>query len=316
MKRTRPSSDSDASLSFLDIIACAFGAIVLLVLILPVGERSGPKSGVQLGEYGALLLSLADRRETATALETQLSADRTRADALADILSARKNATSALADLVAHVRAQTEATHSRIAAARDARQPQPSTQPKSNTRQPSDYAGIPVDSEYVAIVVDTSGSMRRVWPEVLREVDNVLSIYPEIKGFQVLSASGEYLWKPRNWINDSAGNRGVAKAMLPSWPAYSASNPEAGILTAVRDLYRSRMAMAIFVFGDDYMGTDYDNFLDAVRTGVDHHASPDGTLRIHAFGFRSEAPVQRAKYATLMRELTRRHDGAFLALSN
>ena len=77
------------------------------------------------------------------------------------------------------------------------------------------------------------------------------------------------------------------------------------------------MKMAVFVFGDDYMGTDYDNFLASVRTGVDRHASAQGQLRIHAFGFPSSEPsVQRAKYATLAREMASRHDGVFLALSN
>ena len=316
MKRERQGNDSEASLSFLDVIACAFGAIVLLVLVLPVGDRSGPEPGLDLSDYGALLLLLADRQETAATLEDRVAAEQRRADALDDLLSSRKGASNALHELVTQARTDTNAVRSRIAAAQDAQSAAAAAQHELNESKPTDYAGIPVDSEYVAIVVDTSGSMRTVWPEVVQEVDSVLSIYPEIRGFQILSASGDYLWKPRTWIRDSAGNRGVAKAMLPNWPAYSASNPEEGILTAVRDLYRSGIKMAVFVFGDDYMGTDYDNFLDTVRAGVDRHASSRGALRIHAFGFpRSESSPQRAKYATLMRELTRRHDGAFLALS-
>ena len=316
MRRERQDGSSEASLSFLDVIACAFGAIVLLVLVLPVGERSGPAPGTELAEYGALLLLLADRQETAVTLEDQLSTDQRRADALDDLLSARKDASNTLLDLVAQARTDTEAVRSRVAAAEEAQSAtSAAAQRELSESKPTDYAGIPVDSEYVAFVVDTSGSMRTIWPEVVREVESVLSIYPEMRGFQILNASGGYLWKPGTWIRDTTGNRGVARAMLPNWLAYSASNPEEGILTALRDLYRSGTKMAIFVFGDDYLGTDYDDFLDTVQVGVDRHTSPRSALRIHAFGFRSESSVQRGKYATLMRELTRRHHGAFLALS-
>lgn len=315
VRRDRQAGNSEASLSFLDVIACAFGAIVLLVLILPVGETSGPEPGVDLGAYGNLLLLLDERRAAAAALEEQLAADRRQAAALDDLVSARKTASNALRDLVAQTQAETRAVQGRTQAVREARAEAAAAARALQESRLTEYAGIPVDSEYVAIVVDTSGSMRTLWPEVVREIDSVLSIYPAIRGFQILSASGGYLWKPGGWIEDTPGNRNFAKTRLPFWNAYSASNPEPGILTAVRDLYRPDIKMAIFVFGDDYQGTDYDNFLGAVQAGVDHHASPEGELRIHAFGFRSESPPQRAKYATLMRELTRRHGGAFLALS-
>lgn len=317
MKRERAGGEREASLSFLDVIACAFGAIVLLVLVLPVGESGGAEPGVGLEDYGALLLQLANRRETAERLEEQLAGNRQRAAALEDLLSEHKDASNALRDLVARTRSDARAIRSRVAAVEQAVSAV-STMPKQepNESRPADHAGIPVDSEYIAIVVDTSGSMRAIWPRVVREVENVLAIYPRVRGFQILSANGGYLWKRGAWIKDGAGNRGLAKVRLRTWPAYSASNPEQGILTAIRDLYRSGMKMAVFVFGDDYLGTDYDNFLATVRAGVDRHASPQGALRIHAFGFPSvAAAVQRAKYATLARELASRHGGVFLALS-
>lgn len=321
MKRTRRTgSDSDASFSFLDVIACAFGAIVLLVLILPVGDRSGEQSGIQLGDYGNLLLLLADREDAAAALEDQLAADQRRAGELDNLLATGKDASDALRDLVAQARADTSAVRRRIATIEAAQvATQTALQRARIESQPTDYAGIPVDSEYIAFVVDTSGSMREIWGNMIREVESVLSIYPEVHGFQVISASGQYLRGRGNWIKDSSANRSLAKARLRVWSAYSDSNPEQGILTAVRDLYRPGIKMAIFVFGDDYQGTDYDNFLATVQVGVNKRPleGGEGGLRIHAFGFRSATlPVQRAKYATLMRELTRRHGGAFLALSN
>ena len=315
VSRRRAGSDSEASLSFLDVIACAFGAIVLLVLILPVGETGDTEPGVDFSDYGALLFQLAERKEAAAALEVQLSADQQRAASLEQMLSDRKNSTNALRDLLAQTRASASAVRDRVAATEKARSAvAAAAQRHANVSKPTDYGGIPVDSEYVGIVVDTSGSMRRIWGQVVREVESVLGIYPEIKGFQVLSASGDYLWKPGEWIEDGRGNRGVAKARLRTWSSASVSNPEPGILTAVRDLYRPGRKMAIFVFGDDYQGTDFDSFLATVRAGVDRHATLGAALRIHAFGFESGQAGNRNQYATLMRELTGRHDGAFLAL--
>ena len=316
MTRKRVGMDTEASLSFLDVIACAFGAIVLLVLVLPVGETGETEPGVELSDYGALLLRLEERREAAAALELQLAADQQRAATLETTLSDRKHATNALRELLAQTQASARAVQTRVAAARRAQAAiADAAQRQANESKPSDYAGIPVDSEYVAIVVDTSGSMMAIWNRVVREVENVLAIYPEIRGFQIINASGTYLWRRGGWIEDGKGNRGVAKARLRNWTAASISNPEPGILTAVRDLYRPGRRMAIFVFGDDYQGTDYDAFLAAIRAGVDRHTSLGAALRIHAFGFDSGRAPNRAQYAILMRELTGRHDGAFLALS-
>ena len=319
-QRRRTSNDSEVSFSFLDVIACAFGAIVLLVLILPVGERSGEQSGIQLGDYGNLLLLLADRKDMAAALEDQLAADRRRAGDLDSLLSTRKNASDALRDLVAEARADTSGVQRRIATIEAAQAATETALERARIEsQPTDYAGIPVDSEYIAFVVDTSGSMRDIWANVVSEVESVLSIYPEVRGFQVISASGDYLRSRGKWINDSVGNRRLAKARLRTWPAYSASSPEQGILTAVRDLYRPDINMAIFVFGDDYQGTRLRQ-LPRHRAGRRQQAAGGGRrrrpahprlrLQVH------HAPSTRTKYATLMRELTRRHNGAFLALSN
>ena len=315
MRRRRPDTDGEASLSFLDVIACAFGAIVLLVLVLPSGETGETEPGIELSDYGALLLQLAESRERAAALESQLAADRERVATIEDMLSGHKDSSNALRDLLAQTREATQTVQDRIAATEQAQAAATAAQRRASAAKPSDYAGIPVDSEYVVIVVDTSGSMRRIWGQVVREVESVLAIYPEIQGFQILSASGDYLWNRGAWIADGAGNRGVAKAKLRSWHSNSVSSPAPGILTAVRDLYSPGRKMAIFVFGDDYQGTDFDNFLATVRAGVGGHASLGAALRIHAFGFESGQARNRDEYATLMRELTGRHGGAFLALS-
>ena len=42
--------------------------------------------------------------------------------------------------------------------------------------------GVPVDSEYIIFIIDTSGSMQQnAWPLVLKKVTEVLEIYPQEK---------------------------------------------------------------------------------------------------------------------------------------
>jgi len=160
--------------------------------------------------------------------------------------------------------------------------------------------------------------MMAIWDYVMEEIANVLSIYPEVRGFQILNAGGKYLFanNRRRWIPDSAENRRRALDRLRGWPSFfSGSNPVPGIETAVRDLYDKRRKMAIIVFGDDYEGSDFDGFLRRVDRAVASQTVLQGSFRIHAIGFSNEC-VSNApfNFAVLMRELTRRHQGAFLAM--
>ena len=51
--------------------------------------------------------------------------------------------------------------------------------------------GIPVDSEYVIFIIDTSGSMHSyAWPLVLQKVTETLDVYPRLKGIQVMNDMG------------------------------------------------------------------------------------------------------------------------------
>ena len=75
--------------------------------------------------------------------------------------------------------------------------------------------GIAVDSEYIIFVIDTSGSMQSAWNQVVRKVDELLSIYPRVKGIQVMNDMGDYMFPQYRgtWLEDGAGvrNRGSFK---------------------------------------------------------------------------------------------------------
>src|SRR5262249_7111323 len=45
--------------------------------------------------------------------------------------------------------------------------------------------GIPIDSEYIIFVIDTSASMNEHWRDAVQIMTEVLSLYPRVKGIQV-----------------------------------------------------------------------------------------------------------------------------------
>ena len=320
MKRER-SDDTDSSVSFLDVIACAFGAIALLVLILPIGELAIDNEASQAAEYGRSLWALSGLREEVAALEREVAENDELAAVLGAELTSAADKAGYLEDLIDRTRSQASQLRARNAAVaagvRILEQPPPPAGEEMSLE--TELAGIPVDSEYIAFVVDTSGSMRQIWDHVLAEITNVLSIYPSVRGFQILNDQGHYLYggNRHRWIPDSPANRHAALDRMRSWLwlPYSASNPAPGISAAVRDLYDKDRRMAIFVFGDDYAGTDFDGFLNRVDRAVASARAGRGTFRIHAIGFSNEGVAgSPLNFGMLMRELTRRHEGAFLAL--
>jgi len=76
--------DNTTSVSFLDVIACAFGAITLLVLILPIGDFSDKPKVAPAADYGRALWTLAALNEEVAALERQVTEN----DEMAAVLAA------------------------------------------------------------------------------------------------------------------------------------------------------------------------------------------------------------------------------------
>ena len=117
--------------------------------------------------------------------------------------------------------------------------------------------GIPVDSEYVIFVIDTSGSMFQfAWERLMQEMMAVLDAYPRVKGLQILSDHGFYMFESyrRQWIPDTPAVRRIILERLRSWNPFSASSPVEGIETALRTFYEPDKRISIYYFGDDFTG--------------------------------------------------------------
>jgi hypothetical protein len=195
---------------------------------------------------------------------------------------------------------------------------------------PTTPIGLPASSNYIAFVIDSSGSMRdpnteRIWPIVLKKFDEVLAAYPQIEGIQFLDADGRFLVGGRGeqkWLPDTGESREMVKQALYNYDIFSNSNPVPGIVRILRTLVEADnpdMKVTIFILGDEFTGT-----ADAVLRRLDELNPKDekGKRRvvINAIGFPTAVKMgfsmgnTGVKYANLMREVTYQHGGAFIAL--
>ena len=192
---------------------------------------------------------------------------------------------------------------------------------------PSLPIGVPVLSNHLIFILDTSGSMRdpntgRIWRYVTDKITETLAIYPIVDAIQVLDADGNFVMRSSRgrWLPDNRATRdAIARAIL-YYEHHSQSNPVPGIVRAIntfRDTKDEEKKIGIYVFGDEFTLT-----ADRVLNRIDraNAADEDGNrlITINAIGFPHVIKFERhftrtgKKFANLMRELTYMHGGAFI----
>lgn len=325
MKKKRNIAQS--SLSFMDVICCGFGAIVLLLVITKITkpadiatiEQSKAASAAVLQqELVAIDHSRANLRKKLPIAEQQ---DQIAAAELDALQKALKQAKNALQNSEQQLK-----THQTLAATSEAAS---DMLEKSLARMPTEHAkaknliaGIPLDSEYIIFIIDTSGSMRGgAWGLMIETMKQILDVYAKVEGIQIMSDMGEYLYATYkgSWIPDTPARRAAIIRRLHSWETFSNSSPVEGIEQAVRTYYRQNTNTAIYILGDELAGGSIEEVLDTVDKLNGGGKTGQERIRIHAIGFpvqfHSTTPsVTGVRFATLMRELTHRNKGAFVGL--
>jgi hypothetical protein len=331
MTRRKKRTIAEFSLSFLDVICCGFGAIILLLMITKtVQPQIIEASTVNLeGKLASLQEQLFEIRGESRVLNRDLNAKHEQlseyeqriailrgqlasAKSRHDSLQVETDSNSAISGQLAVAKQQLSQEMKRLLG----------TQHRSKNQL---IGGIPVDSEYIIFIIDTSGSMfSYAWERVLKEVEATLSIYPKVKGIQVMNDMGNYMFGSYRgkWIPDTPGRRKVIVQNLRGWNIFSNSSPVEGIETAIRAFADPGKKISLYVFGDEFTGPSISAVIDAVDRINKVDARGNRLVRIHAVGF----PVQfiRAphlqttgiRFATLMRELTHRNGGTFVALND
>jgi len=327
MKRQRRASP-EASISFLDVISCGFGAIVLLLVIARVGDPA------------ALEEAENKLRATVKEYQEQLFDVRGESVVLNEQLKSRKEQLSELTERVARLKAKLASVEKQSvqisqSQAREKEQLQLVMQILSEEmerllgpefkQQNKLIGGIPVDSDYIIFVIDTSGSMQvAAWEKVKKEMINILDIYPDVKGLQVLNDMGQYMFSAYRgrWIPDSPEMRKTIIKTLNTWAPFSNSSPVEGINAAIQTFYKADRKISIYTLGDDFQGRSIRNIVKAIDNLNQAHRGADRLVRIHAIGFpvhfpRGGSPSASAiKFAALMRELSYNNGGTFIGLNS
>lgn len=330
MSRSRRETEP-FSLSFLDVICCGFGAVILLLMITKtVQPQIIEQSTINLdGRIAALQAELFELRGETAIFNRELNAKQEQLSELTRKLAIARGTLSRLQG--EYAAAQTDASSDEIiietlaSAKQDLSEEMERLLGLQYQSKNNLIAGIPVDSEYIIFVIDTSGSMfSYAWPRMLQEMEATLSIYPEVKGIQVMNDMGNYLFSRYRgqWIPDTPGRRRIILNNLRTWNPFSNSSPVEGLTQSIRTFYDPQKKISVYVLGDEFSG---DSIASVVAT-IDriNEETDDGVrkVRIHAIGF----PVQFSpdaytsqtgiRFATLMRELTFRNGGTFVGLND
>ena len=303
------------NLSFLDVISCGFGAVVMLVLI---SKTHDDVSITGQEEIKDLLKTVITLENTIIDIKQTIESQFSKADQLSNENEQLETASTQLERKIQ----QQEEKQASLAGDLQGlalvqstlKQASISTPKTSNTIRDEEVGGIPVDSDYVIFIVDTSGSMRQIWNRVSSEIINVLNIHPQVKGFQILNDMGRSLVSGYDgkWMPDTPGRRKNVINLFDRWAEMSNSSPVEGIETALRKYAKAGITTSIYVFGDDYTGSSYDPVIDKITRQNTSASSGKRLAKIHGIGFISPGTTDR--FGILMRELTKRNGGTFLAL--
>lgn len=332
MKKGRRSVEA-FSISFLDVITAGFGAIILLLIISKVAEPvviekiSADLDGV-VAELEQQIHEL--RGETTVlnrdlkALQPQLSEEQRKLARLQGDLSAVRGRFAAKRqsfETQAIIEGQLTAARQQLSEEMKRLLGQSYRRPASD----STVGGVPVDSEYVIFIIDTSGSMfQNAWPLVIKKISETLDIYPKLKGIQVMNDMGDYMFSQYagKWIPDTPARRSAILNRLKSWNPFSNSSPVEGITRAIRQFYAGDKKISLYVFGDEFSRGSLEAVVQEVDAINKADKSGNRRVRIHAVGF----PVQFAapgsaqatgiRFAALMRILSQKNGGTFVGLNS
>ena len=331
LKRSRETESF--TVSFLDVASCGFGAMIILLML----AKPSQPSPLEVAEAApAAIIS---------ELQEQLFEIRGETRVVNRDLNAKQEQLSSIKERVARLRRDlsdvqgefqsskqlSDETTDEIGKLSLAQQSLTAEMQRlaANSSAPENKAigGIPVDSEYIIFVIDTSGSMfnNPSWGKMLGVIEDTLNVYPEVKGIQIMNDMGDYMFDSfrGQWIPDTPARRTQILSTLRNWNPFSNSSPVEGVTRAINTFYAPDKKISIYVLGDDFQpgGSIRDVLRTIDRINVED-ADGNRLVRIHGIGFPTifagPARFQQSvyRYSTLMREMTQRNGGTFVGLND
>ncbi len=327
MKKQRR-QQQEASISFLDVISCGFGAIVLLLIIAKVGEPAILEDAERqlqgsVRDYQERLFEI--RGETVI-LDKRLKSRKQQLSDLTERIARLQEKLASVAQQSSQL-SQSQAIEKQnlqlvLQVLTEEMQRLLGPEFEQNNQL---VGGIPADSDYIIFVIDTSGSMQSAaWPKVQTEMLNILDVYPQVKGIQVLNDMGQFMFTEfqNQWIPDSSDMRKKITTKLANWAPFSNSSPVEGIENAIKVFYQAGRKISIYTLGDDFQGNSIQRVIKVIDRLNKANQNEDRLVRIHAIGFPVHLrpgvnPNQSAmRFAALMRELSYNNGGTFIGLNS
>ena len=316
------------SLSFLDCICCGFGAIVLLLVLSKIYDPNNLNVQAESIELSQSLKEQLEEIQNESSFVDQnlREAKLNTANLLQELEVLNKELNNVRGEYAVSISKPIELDdnekdleEAKQKLSDEIKKMQPDFRRASNEA----IGGIPVDSEYIIFVIDTSGSMQSKWDWAERKLSEVLDVYPTVKGLQIMNDNGRFMFQQygKTWLPDTPQLRQSIKNTMRQWAPFSDSDPSDGISYAIQSFWAPDRKISIYVFGDEFQG----NSMEAVLNDIDRinveDENGDRLVRIHAVGFPysfggNRIPQSSQRFAGLMRLLCERNGGTFVALTN
>ena len=315
------------SLSFLDCICCGFGAIILLLVL------------TQYGQPNSETRSRVDMRQQLVEMQDELHTIRGDTEALnqqlvgrVDELEKRRHKIAQLAGDLTNIQGQfstskkeasvTNTVEGELTTAYQTLTAEMQRILKDNSRRPKNEAvgGIPIDSEYIIFIVDTSSSMNAHWELNLKVIEEILNLYPHVKGLQIMNDQGRYMFEATKgqWLTDTRDRRDLINKKMRDWRPFSKSNPLPGMVEAIRTYWAADKRISTYVLGDEYTGDTLQEAVEQVRDLNKPDANGRRVVRIHAIGYMNDPSYPaftNVRFGALMRVICGENNGTFVALT-
>lgn len=234
------------SMSFLDIMSCGFGAIVLILLISQFKTSEVINDVIPKVNLVELEKSLKKLKEENSNLETKLNVISTEEMDANEKLRKSLSVSESLMNIVT------------VTAQENKKMSQEVNTRKSDSKNVkldiANAGGLNVESDYIVFVIDNSGSMEEwgPWSTVISEISKIIDAFPNLKGFQVLNDQGrKMVSSSEKWIEDTLSNRKLMKQSIRTFRGTSRSNPIDGLRIALTRYANGIDKVGIFVVGDD-----------------------------------------------------------------
>lgn len=305
------------SMSFLDIMACGFGALVLILLISEFNEVEIIENKYTAEMFLNVKNELNQTKSDLSITQDNLDSKINELITIRTDLEATLNELKQKEEVVKNLSNLSEATSSQISM---------KTIELSSTPKQIAASGIRIDSDYLIFIIDNSGSMIEggPWNRVMEEISNIVITFPNLKGFMIMNDTGKIIQGDNPWLIPTSTNRKSAIDNLKNIRTISNSNPIPAIELAINFYGRKYDNVGIFVIGDDIRESkDVDKRLleiNKINTKIDGSKY----VRINALAFLTSRRIAKEilpsgkedniKYLTLMRELTLQNGGTLVVV--